>query len=168
MEAKYIGFPPAVHGDYYIGVQRIENITEEMREIHALHFQETETLYLDEPFNPDYGRYIDAERRNGFVLFTVRHNSTLVGYLQYYVYRDMHASGMFTAKEDAFFLLPEHRGQGLAPKVLDFAEDFLQKLGCRYVGMSDKSPIGGVALGGFLKHRGYRDVAVYYVKELES
>jgi GNAT superfamily N-acetyltransferase len=164
--SRYWGVPPVSDGRYTIGHQRIAEITNEIRPLHASHFAETETEYLDAEFDADYVRYTASEEAGQFVLFTVREGSTLVGYLQYYVFRDMHAQGMYTAREDAFFLLPEHRGKKLAPRVLDYAEDFLQKLGCKYVGMSDKSPVGGAVLSPFLKSRGYREVAIYLVKEL--
>jgi GNAT superfamily N-acetyltransferase len=80
----------------------------------------------------------------------------------------MHAQGALTAREDAFYLAPELRGGGLAAHILEYAEHFLQKLGCTYVGMTDKSPVGGAPIGGFLERKDYRKVAIYYVKELEK
>jgi GNAT superfamily N-acetyltransferase len=163
---SYIGCPPVFHNEYAVGCQRLEDVVEEIRPVHETHYREIETNYLDQPFEPGYDRYVHLEQNGQFVLFTVRQNSTIVGYLQYYISRDMHAEGMYTAREDAFYLLPEVRGQGLAPVVLDFAEHFLQKLGCKYVGMTDKSPVGGAAIGSFLEKRDYREIAIYYMKEL--
>jgi GNAT superfamily N-acetyltransferase len=72
------------------------------------------------------------------------------------------------AREDAFYLHPDCRGKGYAPKILGYAEHFLRKLGCVYAGMTDKSPVGGAPIGEFLKKQGYGLVAHYYVKELEK
>ena len=172
MTPVYYGFPthaiPTDEGTYLVGVERLADIEDEIRPVHEAHYSETETRYLDVPFLPDYERYKEVEARNQFVMFTVRRSSTIVGYLQYYVYRDMHSQGTFTAREDAFYLAPESRGKGLAPQILSYAEHCLQQLGCRYVGMSSKAPSGGVDMGRFLSDRGYREVAIYYVKELES
>ncbi len=164
---KYYGFDIAFSGDVVIGHERIEDMCDELRVLHEQHYRETETLYLDVPFDPDYTRYVASEKAGQFVVFTARMHGELVGYLQYYVFRDMHSSGMRQAREDAFFFVPAVRGKGHAPKLLKFAEDALKKLGCRYVGMSSKAPTGGPDIGSFLERKGYRPVALYYVKQLE-
>lgn len=166
---KYIGFPPMLDADSIaVGIERIEDITDEMRELHAQHYAETETLYLDTPFSPDYARYIALEQAKQFVLFTVRYGVELVGYLQYYVYRDLHTSDVYQAREDAFFITKQHRGRRIAPRLLAFAETCLRQLGCRYVGMSSKGPVGGPDIGPFLEKNGYCPVAIFYSKDLES
>lgn len=165
---KYFGLPPSSDGRYTIGHQRLADIEEEVRKLHGQHFGETEEGYLRSAFAPDYDRYKASEARGDFVLFTLRESSTLVGYLQYYVFRSMHSAQLMHAKEDAFYIAPEHRGRKLAPAVLRYAEHFLQKLGCRFVGMTSKHPVGGADIRSFLEHEGYREVATYHVKELEK
>lgn len=168
MNRSYIGFPPFSDEGYTIGIERVADVQDEIRPLHAQHYAETEALYLDTPFKPDYDRLIALEKEAQFVQFTVRYGLELVGYLQYYVFRDLHTSDMYTAREDAFFLTKQHRGHGMAPKILSYAESCLYQLGCRYVGMSSKAPIGGPDIGPFLEKRGYRPVALFYMKDLES
>ena len=136
--------------------------------LHKMHFEETETEYLDVPYDPDYGYYLKLEEDGGFVVFTVRIGLQLVGYLQYYVFRDMHCRQMRTAREDALYIHPLARGKKLAPQLVAFAEDALRALGCRYAGMTSKAPVGAPDIGPALEAGGYRPVAVYYVKDLES
>jgi GNAT superfamily N-acetyltransferase len=169
LEVKYYGFAPLeIAAGTVVGIEKISQIVDEMRELHALHYAETETLYLESPFDPDYAQWAQLEREAKFVLFTTRVDGKLVGYLQYYVYRDAHSRGSLIGREDAFFLRPEVRGQGLAPKLLKYAEDILAKLGCKYIGMSSKGPVGGPDIGPFLESRGYRPVAVFYSKKVEG
>lgn len=164
---KHYGFQPETHRGYLIGHERIADMEEELKVLHAEHFEETETLYLDAPFNPDYARYKNSEAAHQFVVFTVRApDGEMVGYLQYYVFRDMHSQGMYTAREDAFFLSKDQRGGGIASHLLRFAEHCLKQLGCAYVGMSSKAPVGGPPIGKFLERKGYRPVALYYSKKL--
>lgn len=165
---KYYGGTPFSDGIYTIGHQRLSDIEDEVRKLHDKHFSETEEGYLKSAFAPDYDRYKASEARGDFVLFTLREFSTLAGYLQYYVFRSMHSAELMHAKEDAFFIDPEYRSRGLAPKMLHFAEHFLQKLGCRFVGMTSKHPVGGADIRKFLNREGYREVATYHVKELEK
>jgi len=170
VQPSYHGFDPDITEKYAIGLEKVAQMEDELRELHAEHYAETETLYLDAEFDPDYARYKNSEAAGQFVVFTVRDISNwhrdMVGYLQYYVFRDMHSKGMYTAREDAFFLTKDHRGGGLAPKLLSYAEHCLKQLGCRYVGMSSKAPVGGPDIGNFLERNGYRPVALYYSKQL--
>lgn len=168
MMTQYIGLEPKQLGDVTIGCQRLADHLAEVRNLHQRHFEETEVGYLNSVFSPDYDRYVETEKRGDFVLFTVREGSTLVGYLQYYVFRDMHSAGNVHAKEDAFYLAPEVRGRGLAPHLLGYAEHFLQKLGCRFIGMTSKHPVGGADIRKFLDKKGYQEVATYHVKDLEK
>lgn len=169
MSHRYYGRPPLQEGEFTIGHERQHEIIPDIDPVYRKHYEETEKVYLpDSEYNPRFESYEALEKNGTFVLFTVRKYSTVVGYLQYHVYRDMHAQNALTAREDAFFLLPEYRGSGIAPKLLQYAEHFLQKLGCAYTGMTDKSPVGGAPIGGFLEKQGYGLVAHYYVKELEK
>ena len=166
---RYYGLPPHSDGRYTIGHEKMHEIIPDIDHVYQKHYEETEKVYLpDSEYEPNYDGYKALEDQGTFVLFTVREYSTVVGYLQYHVYGDMHASGSKTAREDAFFLLPEHRGSGIAKKALRYAENFLKVLGCSYVGMTDKSPVGGAPIGGFLEKEGYGLVAHYYVKTLEK
>jgi GNAT superfamily N-acetyltransferase len=164
---NYYGFHPAEDSGTVFGLERVADIEDELRLLHAEHFNETETLYLSEPFNPDYTRYKASEAANQFAVFTARVDSTLVGYLQYYVFRDMHSQGMYVAREDAFFVIKAHRGTGIASRLLSYAEDALKQLDCAYVGMSNKAPAGGPDIGRFLEARDYRPVATFFMKKLE-
>jgi len=166
---RYHGLPPQIKGTITVGHEKQHEIVDEIDGLYRLHYEETEKVYLPgSTYDPQFKQYEALEKDGAFVLFTVREYSTLIGYLQYHVYHDMHAQGALGAREDAFYLHPDHRGKGIAPQVLGFAEYFLRKLGCAYAGMTDKSPVGGAPIGGFLEKGGYRKVATYYVKELEK
>lgn len=167
MKSRYYGLDPFQEGALTIGCQKLGEILDEMKPLYSQHFAETEKAYLDTEYDPNYPQYIAAEDRGDFVLFTIREGSTLIGYMQYYVYLWGHSQRLLHAKEDAFYILPEHRGRHFAGKVLDYTEHFLRKLGCKYVGMTSKAPVGGADIGPYLETRDYREVAVYYVKELE-
>lgn len=165
---QYFGLPPMVAGQVTIGIERFSNMLDEIAPLHEAHYQETEAEYLDTPYEPNYRSYINMEQDSRFVCFTVRIGVQMVGYLQYYVFRDQHSQRMLQAREDAFYLHPLVRGKRIAPQVLTFAEDALRALGCRYIGMTSKAPVGAPDIGPFLQSRSYRPIAVYYVKDLES
>lgn len=163
---QYYAFEPVWYRGYAIGLERIAEMGEDIKPLHRAHFGETEVLYIEGECDPDYVRYIESEKANQFVVFTVRKSGQMVGYLQYYVFRHMHTQDFYIAREDAFFLLKEHRGGGLAAKLLSYAENGLKELGCKYAGMSSKAPAGGPDIGKFLERKGYKPVATYYSKIL--
>lgn len=165
---KYYGFTPKQVGTAVFGLEKIADMKDELEVLHREHWQETETNYLDVDCDPDYDRWVESEANTQFVVFTARIAGKMIGYVQYYVFRDMHSQGMYTAREDAFFLTKSQRGRGYAPEMLKFAEHCLKQLGCRYVGMSSKGPSGGPEIGPFLERQGYKPVATYYVKNLEA
>lgn len=158
--------PPHTEGSVVIGLEHFTDMVNEIRPLHEAHFHETEVLYIDEPFEPTYDRYMDLEKRGDFVCFTVRVGWQMVAYIQYYLYDDLHARQAKNAREDAFYVHPSARSGGLGGQLLEYAETALTALGCKYVGMTTKAPLGGVDIGPFLERRNYRACAVYYQKNL--
>jgi GNAT superfamily N-acetyltransferase len=168
MSRKYRAFPPYNDGHVMIGCERLEDCLSEIAPLHEAHYAETEEEYLDHPYNPDYERLFALEKNGHYVTFTVRRNLELVGYIQYHVFRDLHTQSVYTAREDCLYLSPAVRGEGIAPKLLAFAEQSLKQLSVKYVGMTSKNPVGGPDLKPFLEKRGYRHVAEYFSKKLED
>ena len=166
-QPRYHLIPPVIEGNLAIGIEKFSEMLDEVGPLHELHYQETETEYLDDPFNPNYPSYMDMERDGRFVCFTVRLGWKMVAYLQYYIFRDQHSQQVLQAREDALYVHPLVRGHKIAPQLLAYAEDALKTLGCRYVGMTSKGPIGAPDIGPFLERRGYRPIAMYYAKKLE-
>ena len=167
-EVRYFGYPPLMAKNAAFGIEKFRYMLDEIRPLHKAHYNETETTYLDSKFDPDYEQYIALERDKKFICFTCRIRSRMAGYLQYYLFNDLHAQSMYQAREDAFFLHPLVRNKKIAPVMLAYAEKCLQALGCQYVGMTSKAPVGAPDIGPFLQKREYRPVAVYYAKKLKD
>jgi GNAT superfamily N-acetyltransferase len=167
---KYYAFETLEVGTAVIGLEKLEDMQSDpiLTDLHREHYEETETLYLAEEFDPDWGRYILSEKEGQFVVFTARIFGKLVGYLQYYIFRDMHTKSIFSAREDAFFITKSQRGREIAPSLLGYAEHCLKQLGCSHVGMTSKAPCGGPDIGNFLAKKGYKPVATYYLKDLDA
>jgi len=157
-----------VTNGFTVGIERLPNMVREISRLHDKHWEETERLYLDDPIKPSYDKYAELEALGQFVHFTARKNGQMVGYLQYYLFPDMHMGKTLTAREDAFFVAPEERGKGLAQKMLDYAEDSLRKLGCKYAAMTTKAPAGGPDISAFLERNRYRAVSTLFLKKLEE
>lgn len=163
----YYYHQPVITGALAIGVEHITDMEDEIRPLHEAHYNETETEYLDDPFDPDYTQYKELEKDGRFICFTVRIGGQMVAYLQYYIFRDLHTKQVDNAREDAFFVHALARSKHVGGELLAYAEEALTRLGCRYIGMTSKAPIGAPDIGPFLEKRNYRPVAIYYTKKLE-
>ncbi len=150
-------------------VQRvsIEDCVEEIRPLHAAHYLETETKYKRHDVGVKYDHYIACEKAGTLQVFGARLADTqqLVAYLFVYVSPSAHDSSM-VATEDMYFILPEHRGSGLARRLLQYSKARLKELGVDYFFMTSKKPVGGPNIGMFLESEGFKAVAVSYMVEL--
>lgn len=165
---KYRAFQPEMTGDLVFGIERMSDMLDEIAPLHEAHYAETEDAYLSDPYDPDYARLFLLEEDGGYVVFTARLKEEIVGYVQYHMFRDLHTQQVYTAREDCFYITPKARGLGIAPKLLNYAENALRALGAKYVGMTSKHPVGGPDIAPFLEKRGYRKVAEYFSKNLEE
>lgn len=165
----YYGFDAVLKGDYLYGVERLEDMLDEIKPLHQEHWDETEVRYMpDEELRADYPAMLAAERNHRFLVFTVRHVADLrmVGNSMFKLSGGLHQYDVLQASEDTFFVTKEHRGTGAASNLLDYIIDYLTKLGVVNMGMSDKSPCGGVCLEPMLAKRGFAPVALWYRKRL--
>ena len=157
---------PLTIGEYTFAVERVAEHEAEVEALWKSHWAETESKYLPPTFDPDTAGIIHYEAVGALVEFTVRHGEEMVGHLGYYIGPNVHVRGTRIAKEDWFYITAEHRGGGLAKNLLEYAESVLDKLGVTYIGMSDKSPIGGKSLKKLMTAQGYAPIAIHYFKEV--
>jgi GNAT superfamily N-acetyltransferase len=153
---------------YTLQQERIELMHAEIRVLHDRHYRETEVKYLDRPMDPDYAGFAELERQGAFACYTVRERATgqMVGYLMFFVNRSLHMDAK-VAQEDAYYVVPEHRGTGIARQLLRNAEaDLKATHGVHYTFMSSKKPVGGPNIGPLLEIEGYSEIAHVYSKKL--
>lgn len=162
----YYAFAPTKAGTAIIGLEKLSECAKDIHPLYVRHYAEMEPDGAI--FEPDYERTQKLEELGQFVLFTVRIKTKMVGYIQYFVFRGIHNQNVYQAKEDAFFLDKESRGQHLAPALLKYTEVALIRLGCKTVTMSSKAPVGGKDMDGFLRSQGYHPVAISYMKDLQE
>ena len=166
-EIDYYGPEVIVYEDVLFGVERLADMEEDIRQLHRDHWNETETLYLNEPLDPDYEYLRNAEECRRLVVFTVRDaDGVMVGNCMFFISRNIHMKTKLTATEDTFFLIKSRRGKGLAAAWLEYMKTALASLGITYVVMTDKSPVGGKALDKLFKFSGFREIATTYMLKL--
>ena len=163
-EAINIQDIPAVeYGDNLLQVERIEDVLEELKPVHAAHWQETERYRHGIALNPDYNYMINAERTGRFMLFTVRNDDGLVGNCMMYLSRSTHTQ-RWVAEEDTIFILPEYRKGRLGVSLIRYVEDVLRNMVVTEIRVTVKT-VNDV--GRLLTHLGYNHTGNQLTKILE-
>lgn len=143
--------PPGEYAQFVICVERIADILEELKPIHAAHWQETERYRHGIALNPDYQYMINAERSGRFMLFTVRSEGELVGNCMMYLSKSTHTQ-RWVAEEDTIFILPEYRQGRLGVRLIRYVEDVLRNMGVTEIRVTVKTVN---RVGELLQHLGY-------------
>ena len=140
---------------------------EDIRPLHEAHYAETETRYKSHKVGVNYehmGKCDDAGTMRCFGARLVD-SQQLIAYLFVYISPSAHDSSL-CAVEDAYYIMPEYRGSGLARRLLQYSEKRLKELGVDYFFMSSKAPVGGPNIGMFLETEGFKPTAIMYSKAL--
>lgn len=150
------------YAGYSIQVEPFRMVLPELEVLHAAQWAETEKARFGVAMNPNYAYMAEQERAGQLIQFTARDAATweLVGNMRVYLYRDLHAQQL-TAKEDTFFVLPEHRGGFLAVRLWQFAEKSVVSVGVREVRFSSKLVNKADRMAKYLK---YTPVGTEFIK----
>lgn len=131
-------FKPCFFGEFVISVERFADVLDELKPIHARHWEETERHRHGLALDPAYDWMLAKDRAGEMLQFTVRRAGTLVGQLRMFVERAAHSDNKI-ATEDTLFIVPECRGGTLALRLLRYAEDSLVAIGVREILASSKA-----------------------------
>lgn len=153
--------------DYEIGQISVGDSVEDLKKLHAIHYAETETHYKHHTVQVNYPHFIACEARGSLFCFGAHtvDSKQLVAYLFMYLSPSAHDTSM-VASADMFFLLPEHRGSGVARRLLQVAQTKLKERGADYMIVTDKSPLGAPHLKMLFESEGYAQMAIAYSKAL--
>ncbi len=155
-----------IYKDYFLGDLIVEDNVEDLKKLHASHYSETEVHYKKHKVDVNYPHYADCQKRGTLFAFGAWGSlQELVAYLFMYLSPSAHDSSM-VATADMFYLLPEHRGSGIARRLLQIAEARLKEQGADYMIVTDKSPLGAPHLKVLFESEGYAQMAIAYSKAL--
>jgi len=153
--------------NYEIGQISIRDNLEGLKVLHAAHYEETEHKYKHHTVNVNYEHFMAVEAKGQLFCFGAHtvDSKQLCAYLFTYLSPSAHDTSMI-ATADMFFLSPEHRGSGVARRLLQVAQDRLKEKGADYMIMTDKSPLGAPHLKMLFESEGYAQMAIAYSKAL--
>jgi GNAT superfamily N-acetyltransferase len=154
---------PRYNAHLVFAVERIENITEEIKHLHRAHWNETEGHRHQLPLQPDYETFIRYEQAGRYLLFTVRSEGKLLGNCAMYLDKSAHTQTLI-ATEDTLYLLPEARRGTIAKRFVRYVENAMKLLGVREINITVKT-VNKAAR--FFRLLGYRHVENGLTKILE-
>ena len=126
------------------------------------HYQEI-AHYADIPLAPDIEQYLAWEQAGILRAYSVRLGmGTLIGYAVYLIRPHPHYRSSLTAIQDILFILPEHRGRGLA--FIDWCDQQLKAENVQVVLHHCKAAHD---FGRALMRLGYEKIDIIYGRRLD-
>jgi hypothetical protein len=167
-EPRYYAFPPVRRKGIVYGNERLKDTYVELEQHFRDNWAETES-WQHADFDPDFEGGIELESSGATVLMFVARDEEqqVVGYLVYRLGASYLSKSHVRATEEMFYVVPERRGVkggGVALHLLNYAEKCLIEIGVTMFEQMDKSPLGHANLSKSLEKRGYKAVAVSYIK----
>jgi hypothetical protein len=125
------------YGEFTFAHEKLEDIIDEMRPLHEMHWAETEKHRHGITFNPDYETFFRYERAGRAVVFTLRKDGRLLGNFSLYITKSAHTQTLMS-REDTLFLMPEARKGRTAMRFIEYGEKALEQIGVREINVSVK------------------------------
>lgn len=123
--AEYLK-PKAVPVPVRLARESIATVIDEIQPLLEAHWREI-AQYPDIPLDPNFDQYRLAETCGQLRIFTVRLEERLVGYAIYLLSPALHYSKSLQAKQDVLYLMPEHRTGRMGRRLIEFADEHLQR-----------------------------------------
>lgn len=145
-------------------VESFEERLAELQELLPLHYRELALNQDKVPLSPQYGIYIERERRGELLFVTMRDAGELVGYFIGFIAPGLHYSTCLTCTMDIFFIHPSRRGNALpGVRLFRAVEAELRRRGVQRWFAGSKCKADASSLFEFLD---FERVEVYYSKWL--
>lgn len=144
-------------------VESFEQQLSELQALLPLHYEELALNKDKVPLSPQYGVYIERERRGELLFVTMREAGQLIGYFIGFIAPGLHYSTCLTCTMDIFFIAPEKRKGSVGVRLFRFVESELRRRGVDRWFMGSKIHADASAL---FKRIGAQPVETYYSKWL--
>lgn len=123
---------------FVFAVERYADCLDELKLLHAAHWQETEKYRHGLELNPDYDGFLRMEMAGALLLFTIRRDGELVGQTTMKTYTSMHSQTK-VANEDSLFLRADCRGNAFVMlSFIRYVVDVLEAIGVVEIRVSSK------------------------------
>lgn len=90
-------------------------------------------FHKDMVLDPDWETYFKIQANGAFRAYIARVDAVLIGYLAYFLTRDLHYKAQMRASQDVLFVRKEHRGSRIGLDLLRYSHDMLKADGATIV-----------------------------------
>ena len=91
----------------------LEPIIPEIEALAPTHWQETADYKNVRKYDPDWGIFLETEKKGRLFCVSARDGDKLVGYVVGYYGTETHCKGRWIAIADAYYMVPEYRGHAM-------------------------------------------------------
>lgn len=149
--------------EFSFGIEDFSSILEELYPLWREHHNEL--VGKETPLQPDLERYIQLQRNQRLVIFTIRDKyQRLCGYSFFVLSNHLHRTQVIKADNDLFFIREYYRRGWLASKFIQFCEKKLFSTKVNQIYMRTKTK---QSFGVLLERSGYKQEEVLYIKKKE-
>jgi hypothetical protein len=145
-----------------IQLESFEDRLQELQELLPLHYRELALNQENVPLSPQYGVYIDRERKGELIFAVMRDEGQMIGYFIGFIAPGLHYSTCLTCTMDIFYIHPDKRGAALpGVKLFKFVEKELIRRGVDRWFVGSKCKADASRLFEFLE---FEKVEIFYSK----
>lgn len=157
------GIAPLSLRGFVFAAERYSDCLDELKLLHAAHWQETEGHRHGLALNPDYDGFLRTEMAGRLLFFSIRRDGELVGHTTMKLFRSMHTQTM-VAEEDSLFMRADQRGSAFVVlQFIKYVTGVLAGVGVAEIRASTKLVNRADKL---LMRSGFKPVAIQLVKVL--
>lgn len=140
-------------------LESFEERLPELLPLLPLHYEELALNQDKVPLDPQYGIYIERERRGELMFMVVRDAGELIGYFIGFVAPALHYQTCLTLILDIFYIHPAHRGNSTGHKLFKAVEAEGKRRGVQRMFVGSKTHLDASWL---FERLGYTKVETYY------
>lgn len=118
-----------------------------------------------EPLAIDYNLMMKLSHAGNYRCYSARTENDVIGYVGFYVYNHVHHSGVTVAAQDAIYVKPEWRRQGLGQALLEYSEKKLKSIDVKYI---QHAVTPCYDFSKLLEQNGYKPLERIYFKNIRD
>jgi GNAT superfamily N-acetyltransferase len=111
------------------GVERYYQVSEDIKELIKLHYEEIAVNKDVIPLDPDWDRYKALDDSGLIMTVTARDEGKLIGYAIFFVTSHLHYKSTVYANNDLLYLHPDYRKGLVGVRLITISEGFLKQRG---------------------------------------
>lgn len=149
-------------------IERFDDIIDEAQAMFPAHWDEIASHKEDRRLNPDLEIRKRAESKGVLVIATAREAGRLIGYIDWFIWRDPNSSETMTAETDVYFVEDRPNRALIMLAMIRMSLKHLAKLGITYVRPRTKFKTEGLGRGAgpIWQALGFKPNEVIYSKIL--